>query len=218
MRFLRFVVAATCFVSVCGITFSSGNAGKVILPGMQEDGRVLLPDGWTLDPVGQQIGLGDFPVNLALHPDGRHVAALHSGWGKHEVRMLDLETGEMVSQADIPESYYGLEFSPDGSMLYASGAGDETIHAFAVNSGVIQHEAAYQVRPASEKGVVAGLRDDAFGAAESMQMDLLTTDDVADDIRLNEIIWKSIRGADSPMPRPVRAAFFLGLSGEEGEQ
>ena len=60
-------------------------------------------------------------------------------------------------------------------------------------------------------------RDDAVGAAESMQMNLLTTDDVADDIRLNEIIWKSIRGADSPMPRPVRAAFFLGLGGEKDE-
>jgi hypothetical protein len=56
--------------------------------------------------------------------------------------------------------------------------------------------------------------DNAYGAKESMQMNLLTTDDVADDIRLNEIIWKSIRGADSPMPRPVRAAFFLGLGGE----
>jgi len=107
-----------------GIAVCPGHAadGKVILPGMQEDGRILLPDGWTLDPVGRQVTLGDFPVNLALHPDGRHVAALHSGWGNHEVRVIDIGTGETVSQADIPESYYGLEFSPDGSLLYASGA------------------------------------------------------------------------------------------------
>ena len=32
--------------------------------------------------------------------------------------------------------------------------------------------------------------------------------DKADDIRLNEIIWRSVRGADSPMPAPVRAAFY----------
>jgi hypothetical protein len=25
---------------------------------------------------------------------------------------------------------------------------------------------------------------------------------------LNEIVWRSVRGPDSPMPAPVRAAFF----------
>jgi hypothetical protein len=32
--------------------------------------------------------------------------------------------------------------------------------------------------------------------------------DRADDIVLNEIIWRSVKGARSPMPAPVRAAFF----------
>jgi len=32
--------------------------------------------------------------------------------------------------------------------------------------------------------------------------------DKIDDIVLNEIVWRSVRGADSPMPAPVRAAFF----------
>jgi DNA-binding beta-propeller fold protein YncE len=140
------------------------DSDKVILPGIQADGRVLLPDGWTLDPVGKQITLGDFPVNLALHPNGRHAAVLHSGWGKHEVRMIDIETGKTVSQADIPESYYGLEFGPDGSRLYASGAGEETVHVFSVASGSIKHLTAWQVRPASQKGVVAGLGVSADGA------------------------------------------------------
>jgi len=26
---------------------------------------------------------------------------------------------------------------------------------------------------------------------------------------LNEVVWRSVRGADSPMPRPVRAAFVF---------
>ena len=32
--------------------------------------------------------------------------------------------------------------------------------------------------------------------------------DAADEQQLNEIIWRSVRGADHPMPPPVRAAFF----------
>ena len=34
-----------------------------------------------------------------------------------------------------------------------------------------------------------------------------TREDAADDFKLNEVIWHSIRGPDSPMPPPVRAAF-----------
>ena len=47
----------------------------------------------------------------------------------------------------------------------------------------------------------------AWGARESQKMDF-TAPDKADDIRLNEIVWRSVRGPQSPMPAPVRAAFF----------
>jgi len=47
----------------------------------------------------------------------------------------------------------------------------------------------------------------AYGARESGRMDLREADR-ADDIALNEIVWRSVKGADSPMPAPVRAAFF----------
>ena len=35
-----------------------------------------------------------------------------------------------------------------------------------------------------------------------------TGPDKADDIKLNEIVWRSVRGPHSPMPAPVRAAFY----------
>ena len=35
-------------------------------------------------------------------------------------------------------------------------------------------------------------------------------EDAADDLLLNEAIWRSVRGADKPMPAPVRAAFVFG--------
>ena len=47
----------------------------------------------------------------------------------------------------------------------------------------------------------------AFGAKESMEMDF---DDVdrAPMFALNEIIWKSVKGADSTMPAPVHRFWF----------
>ena len=45
-------------------------------PGVQADGRTLLPNQWTLEPAGKQIPLGDFPVHIALHPSGAWAAVL----------------------------------------------------------------------------------------------------------------------------------------------
>jgi DNA-binding beta-propeller fold protein YncE len=59
----------------------------------------------------------------------------------------------------------------------------------------------------------------AWGAAASLAMDLDTEADLAPDLELNEILWKSVRGAASPMPPPVRAAFVRAVpEGEEEEE
>src|SRR5262249_55286408 len=48
----------------------------------------------------------------------------------------------------------------------------------------------------------------AWGARQSEKMDF-TVEDAADDLLLNEIVWRSVRGPHSPMPPPVRAAFVF---------
>ena len=48
----------------------------------------------------------------------------------------------------------------------------------------------------------------AWGAGKSRLLNL-EAEDRADDLVFNEIIWKSVKGPDSPMPPPVRAAFVM---------
>jgi YVTN family beta-propeller protein len=56
----------------------------------------------------------------------------------------------------------------------------------------------------------------AWGAAASQKMELGEAD-LAPELELNEILWKSVRGASSPMPPPVHAAFVRGVGeGREG--
>ena len=45
----------------------------------------------------------------------------------------------------------------------------------------------------------------AYGAAASMAMNLDVVDDltIEEEQILNEVIWKSVKGPDSPMPKPV---------------
>jgi len=46
----------------------------------------------------------------------------------------------------------------------------------------------------------------AWGAG--LKMDF-SREDAADDYLLNETVWKSVRGAASPMPAPIHAAFVF---------
>src|SRR5262249_24620475 len=48
----------------------------------------------------------------------------------------------------------------------------------------------------------------AWGGDLSAQMDF-TREDAADDQLLNQIIWHSVKGGETPMPPPTRAAFVL---------
>ena len=138
---------------------------ETVLPGLQRDGSVLLPNQWSLRPVGKQLVVGDFPVNIALHPGGVFAAVLHSGWGQHEVRILDVKSGQPVSQAAIDESFYGLAWSPDGKKLYASGAGAEVVHAFDFRDGYLSAHRELRLHKPEEKGVPSGLAVSADGRA-----------------------------------------------------
>src|SRR5258708_13375382 len=48
----------------------------------------------------------------------------------------------------------------------------------------------------------------AWGSELSAKMDF-SKEDAADDLVLNEVIWRSVRGADHPMPPATRAAFVF---------
>ena len=65
----------------------------------------------------------------------------------------------------------------------------------------------YQTRPA-QVDIKALNTADAWGADVSQTLNL-AREDAADDLIFNEIIWKAVKGADSPMPPPVRAAFVV---------
>ena len=69
-------------------------AAKSSCRGSAADGSVLLPNQWSLRPAGRQVALGDFPVNIAVHPDGGIAAVLHCGHGPHEIVVVDLKEGE----------------------------------------------------------------------------------------------------------------------------
>ncbi len=128
-----------------------------VVPGGQADGSVLLPNQWSLRPAGKQVLVGDFPVSIALHPGGRFAAVLHSGYGNHEVVIVDIPAAKVVSQVTLEECFYGITFSRDGRRLLTSGAGREEIHLFNFQDGYLSGHQTVRLRDPRLRGVPSGV-------------------------------------------------------------
>ncbi len=127
------------------------------LPGYRGKGETLLPNGWSLRPVGKQVEMGDFPSRMKVSPDGRFAAILHTGWGTHEVRMVSLPEGQITSSVVVDQAYQGLCFSPDGQKLYVSRGEDEGVHVYEHRAGYLNLADTLQLTDSDDKSVVAGL-------------------------------------------------------------
>ena len=158
MRQLSFNLALL-FISVIAL-FAEDKRPTVQLPGHRPDGSVLLPNQWSLRPVGRQIELGDFPINIAVHPQGRFVAILHTGYSHHGIMVVNLTTGQVITNAPLEEAFYGIEFSRSGSRLFCSGASEELIHSFRFTDGVLSDPHDIQLRGIKDVGIPAGLAVD----------------------------------------------------------
>jgi DNA-binding beta-propeller fold protein YncE len=130
---------------------------RIEVPGVRPDGSILLPNQWVLRPVGKQVRVGDFPVNIAMHPSGTWAAVLHAGHGTHEVMILNVKDESIVSRAPIEETFYGVAFSQGGEKLIASGAGDEVLHVFDFSEGYLSKHRKVPLRDEKKRGIPSGI-------------------------------------------------------------
>lgn len=151
------IIAGLLWMSLPPAATGEGAPPIRALPGLRDDGSVLLPNQWSLTPAGEQIDLGDFPVNIALHPKGRFAAVLHCGFSRHEIIVVDVENGKIVSRTPVVEAFYGLVFAHDGGRIFCSGASQEGVRAFTFADGQLTDGELIPLRDAKEKGIPCGL-------------------------------------------------------------
>ncbi len=133
------------------------------LPGAQQGGSVLLPNQWSLNPAGKQIKLGDFPVQIAVHPTEAYAAVLHAGYGEHEIAIIDLKRQRVASRVGLHQAFYGVCFDPQGQRLFASGAEDEVVHQFDFAEGLLNKHRELTIAEPGATFVPAGMACDASG-------------------------------------------------------
>src|SRR5262245_27764749 len=90
-----------------------------------------LPTGARLDPIGTQHDLrAAMPLALVLAPSGRSVVISSAGYREPGVDVVDLATGEVVQSLPQPAAFLGAAFSPDGRVLFASGAHQDVVYLY----------------------------------------------------------------------------------------
>src|SRR5579871_3081227 len=136
-----------------------------MLPGVESSGMIRLPNQWALSPAGKQIALGDFPVNLVLHPSGEWLAALHAGYGTHEVVIVTVagERQKIVCRVPMDQAFYGSCFTPDGKTLFASGGEQEVVHAWDFAEGLLSRHRRIRMAAKTRTFVPGGMTTDAKG-------------------------------------------------------
>jgi len=119
--------------------------------------RVLLPNGWWLSPAGEQIRLGDFPMNAALSEDETYLAVTHGGQSKAQLMLVDLKQKKVTQSIRLRDSWQGIAFR--GNMLYVSGGYRNCIYTFKLQQGKLVEEDSIMLIDwnSKQKGAAAGL-------------------------------------------------------------
>ncbi len=158
------LLASAIFLAAILTSFVAGSRAhaqtSVGLPQSVASGQTVTP----LAPTGTIFtrlnpDLKDFPaytvgqaIKLALSPDGRTLLALTSGYNilydaegvkdaaasNEYVFVYDVTHSRLrqVQVLQVPNTFFGLAFSPSGSQFYVSGGVDDDVHVFATVNGI----------------------------------------------------------------------------------
>ncbi|WP_428329849.1 bifunctional YncE family protein/alkaline phosphatase family protein [Mucilaginibacter sp.] len=104
---------------------------------IEHTGQVLLPNGWKLSPAGTALPLGDLPLNMQLSTSGRLLAVTNNGQSTQSIQLIDPKSQKQIDEKIVGKAWYGLAFSHDEKMLYASGGNDNWIVSFQIQDDKI---------------------------------------------------------------------------------
>lgn len=97
-----------------------------------EKNRVVLPNGWSLTPIGITLPLGDLPLNIAVSKHHQYAAVTNNGQSIQSIQLLDIKKEIELDKVIVSKSWGGLVFSGDEKSLYASGGDNNWILHFAI--------------------------------------------------------------------------------------
>jgi len=120
------------------------------LPGKRPSGETLLPNGWRIHPVGEQLEIDVGALGVAMSPNGMRLAVLHCGVPKHSVMLIDASNRHILHQQPIAKGWVGICWSNDGRRVYVSGGSDDVVRVFRVGVTRLIEDGDVSVKPEGE--------------------------------------------------------------------
>ena len=90
----------------------------------------LLPSGWHITPVGQQVQTTDLPLNIIPLKDNRHALVATSGFNSHKLSLIDFVDGKVVASDVTRQTWFGLALNKAEDHVWWSGGGSGELHSF----------------------------------------------------------------------------------------
>lgn len=115
----------------CGVFLYGHSQNK----GTRTIHRVVLPNGWSLTPVGSSRPLGDLPLNIAISSSGKYAAVTNNGESTQTIQLFDTHADKQLDSIIVPKLWMGLVFSQDEKRLYASGGNDNWVLEYTICNG-----------------------------------------------------------------------------------
>ncbi|MDA1314912.1 MAG: bifunctional YncE family protein/alkaline phosphatase family protein [Acidobacteria bacterium] len=170
---IAFALAAACSIAALA-------QQPRVIPGPQPDQTILLPNGWTISPAGQQIPLSTLPMSLALSPDGNFLLALNAGFLPPSISVIDLKSMQETARVPVEDAWLGLTFHPAGKKVYVGGATTAAVYEFNFQDGILKPGRVFPVVAADKRrqtdfiGDVALSADGRFLYAANLFRDSIT--------------------------------------------
>ena len=93
-----------------------------------DDAHGRLPTGVHLDPAAPLHVIGQMPLAMVNAPEGDRAVLLMNGWRDEGLQVVDRTTGRVLQTVTLPAVFLGLQFSPDGRTLFASGGNGDVVY------------------------------------------------------------------------------------------
>lgn len=138
------------FCLICLLIVPLWAKPEVELPGKKPSGEVLLPNGWRIQPAGEQVEIDVGALGLALSPNGARLAVLHCGVPKHSVMLIDASGRRILHQQPIAKGWVGICWSTDGRRVYVSGGSDDVVRVFRAGVARLIEDGDISVKPEGE--------------------------------------------------------------------
>ncbi len=123
--------------------------------------RITLPNEWSITPIGENLPLGDLPLNISVSPDKKLAAVTNNGQSIQSIQLVDITNRTISDTKEIKSSWYGLAWSDDSKTLYASGGNGNCIYKFDVTNNKLRYIDSVSLgKPWPNKISVAGITVD----------------------------------------------------------